>query len=110
MGSCEVGLCLLGLLEGWLGWLWGWAGSGATYQYGAQYGYYTEQDEVYNVMLLWDPYPWIVKFWTLEIVIKGGRIVVGTPYHQRNPPNAAHFRSNRAEWCPPFLNVFYKGK
>ena len=81
-----------------------------TYQYGAQCSYYTGQHEVYNVMLLWDPYPWIVKFWTLEIVIKGGRIVVGTPYHQRNPPHAAHFKSNRAEWCPPFLNVFYKGK
>ena len=64
----------------------------------------------YNGMLLWDPYPWIVKGWTLEIMIKGGRIVVGTPYHQRNPPHAAHFKSNRAEWCPPFINVFYKGK
>ena len=63
---------------------------------------------MYNRMLLWDPYPWIVMCLTLEKMVKGGRIVVDTPYHHRNPPHAANFKSNRAEWCPPTSMYFVK--
>ena len=67
-----------------------------------QYGYYIEV-----IMLRWDPFPWIVMVWTLEMMIKGGRIVVGTPYHQINPPSSMYFIKENEKREPQVSRVTY---